>query len=382
FQALADADLQKLVHLDLSGNNISDASVLEPLVALGELRHLLLAENEVANKESYRDDIFEILPQLITVDGFDRDGTEIEVDADEVLSGDDDEGAHYAEGNEESEDEGEDQIEDAEAYNDEDEEEEEEEEEESRATSNRHHVQGDESEDIGSEDENDEEDEEIESGTDSELEDQENRPPMVGGKTSGESRRVDDDDDEEDDDDELDDDEDDEGDVHHQQHQHQHQHQHHEIASGSDDDDDDDDDDEEEDDDEGDEEEGPGLAYLLTEDIPDDNDREFVPTNEGEEESEMESSDEDEYGGLGNNADQSSNTKTNGNHTKRPRSPALASPGDFDHGQAGFDVDGDDSTNGFGMASFDGPATFDDDASHESKRPPVYNMREELKEMH
>ncbi|KAF9993626.1 Acidic leucine-rich nuclear phosphoprotein 32 member, partial [Entomortierella chlamydospora] len=363
FQALADANLQKLVHLDLSGNNISDVSVLEPLVALGELRHLLLAENEVANKESYRDDVFEILPQLITVDGFDRDGTEIEVDADEVLSGDDDEGAHYAEGNAESEeDEGEDQIEDTEAYNDEDEEEEEE--EESRAASNRHHVQGDESEDIGSEDENDEEDEEdeeVESGTDSELEDQENRPPTIGGKTSGESRHADDDD-EEDDDDELDDDEDDEGDVHHQQHQNN------EIVSGSDDDEDDEDE-EEEDEDEGDEEEGPGLAYLLNDDIPDDNDREFVPTNEGEEDSEIESSDEDEYGGLGNNVDQSSNTKTNGNHTKRPRSPALASPGDFDHGQAGFDVDGDDSTNGFGMSSFDGPATFDDDASHESKRP-------------
>ncbi|KAF9395914.1 Acidic leucine-rich nuclear phosphoprotein 32 member, partial [Mortierella sp. AD011] len=363
FQALADANLQKLVLLDLSGNNISDVSVLEPLVALGELRHLLLAENEVANKESYRDDVFEILPQLITVDGFDRDGTEIEVDADEVLSGDDDEGAHYAEGNAESEeDEGEDQIEDTEAYNDEDEEEEEEE-EESRATSNRHHIQGDESEDIGSEDENDEEDEEVESGTDSELEDQENRPPTIGGKTSGESRHADDDDEEEDDDDELDDDEDDESDAHHQQHQNN------EIVSGSDDDEDEEDE-EEEDEDEGDEEEeGPGLAYLLTDDIPDDNDREFVPTNEGEEDSEMESSDEDEYGGLGNNVDQSSNTKTNGNHTKRPRSPALASPGDFDHGQAGFDVDGDDSTNGFGMAPFDGPATFDDDASHESKRP-------------
>ncbi|KAF9106488.1 Acidic leucine-rich nuclear phosphoprotein 32 member, partial [Mortierella sp. AM989] len=370
FEALAKADLQKLAHLDLSGNNISDVSVLEPLVALGNLQHLLLAENEVTSKDNYRHEVFELLPQLITVDGEDRDGTEIEVDEDEIpeviLSDDeDDEGVQYAEGSAGSDgDEGEYQIEDTETNNDEDDERDE---EESQTAPTRRHAQDDESEDIGSENENDEEDEDIESGTDSELEDQENRPPMVGGKTAGESRRVDDDDDEEEDDDELEEDEDDEGEP---QHQHQHHHHHQEIGSGSDDDDDDDEEEEDEEDDEedGDEEDAPGLAYLLTEDIPDENDEEFEPTNEVEEESEMESSDEDEYGGSGNTVDQSS--KTNGNHTKRPRSPALTSSSDFDHGQAvGFDVDGDDSTNGFGMASFDGPATFDDEATHESKRP-------------
>ncbi|KAF8978831.1 hypothetical protein BGZ46_006093 [Entomortierella lignicola] len=344
FEALAAADLQKLALLDLSGNNISDVSVLEPLVELENLQHLLLAENEIASKEKYRDDVFYILPQLITVDGLDRDGTEIEVDEDDVLSADEDE-EQYQEGNAESEeDEGE----------------------------------NNENEDIGGEDVNnsdndddDDDDEEVESGSESEIEDQENRPPTVGGKTSGESRRRDDDDDDEDDDDELDEDE--EFDDQHQQHQHPHQS--HEVLSGSDEEDEEDEDEEEEEEEEEEddveEEEGPGLAYLLTEDIPDENDEEFEPTNEAEEESDMESSDEDEFGNN-NGGDQSSSVnKTNGSHTKRPRSPALASIGDFDHGQAaaGFDVDGDDATNGFGMASFDGPATFDDETTHESKRP-------------
>ncbi|KAK3828363.1 MAG: hypothetical protein J3Q66DRAFT_12216 [Benniella sp.] len=72
FEALAEADLQNLVRLDLSGNKISNLDVLKPLVALGNLQHLSLAENEVAGQNGYRDTVFEILPQLITVDGLDR----------------------------------------------------------------------------------------------------------------------------------------------------------------------------------------------------------------------------------------------------------------------------------------------------------------------
>ncbi|KAG0298495.1 hypothetical protein BGZ98_000180 [Dissophora globulifera] len=340
FNALADANLQSLVLLDLSANKISDVSVLEPLDALGNLQHLLLAENSLAEEENYRDAVFEVLPQLITVDGLDRDGTEIEVD-DEVLSSGDEE-AQYGE--------------------------------------------------------------DPESQSDSELEDQENRPPMAGGKTSSHPHQIDDDeedDDELEEEDEEEDEEDEEfGEVEQRQPnkhlQRQPEQQSQEIGSGSEDDDDDEDDEEDEEDeedDEGDDEddggEGPGLVYLLTDDIPDENDDEFEPGNEVEEDSEIESSDEDEFGSSnsrtgsataarsagatnnGSNHHSSSNNgssnQTNGHPLKRPRSPA----GDFDHGHAaaGFDVDGDDdATNGFGMASFDGPATFDDEGVHESKR--------------
>ncbi|KAG0362909.1 hypothetical protein BC939DRAFT_131353 [Gamsiella multidivaricata] len=377
FEALAEADLQNLVRLDLSGNKISNMNVLQPLDALENLAHILLVDNEIAKADNYRDAVFEILPQLITIDGLDRDGTELDVDDDDIgeaISGDEEED-QYAEGEVEGEDEGEYQIDDAEVGQDEDEDEDEEFDEEAQEG---RPSRDDESEDIGSEDENDEEeerDEDIESNSDSELEDQENRRPMVGGKTAGDSQQIDDD---EEDDDELEDEEDDENAR--QQH-------HQEVGSGSDEEEEEeDDDDEEEDEDEEEEyddpddgeEEGPGLAYLLTDDIPDDNDEEFEPGNEAEEESEIESSDEEEFGSSSahatsrSSAATSTSSNTNGHPTKRPRSPTeTGASGDFDHGQAaaGFDVDGDDTTNGFGMGSFDGPATFDDETTHEAKRP-------------
>ncbi|KAF9194841.1 hypothetical protein BGZ51_007061 [Haplosporangium sp. Z 767] len=367
FEALAEADLQNLVRLDLSGNQITDVSVLAPLDALGNLQHLSLAENEVANQENYRDEVFDILPQLITVDGLDRDGTELEVDDDEaVSSGGED--VHDEENVAEGEDEGEYQIDDAEAdLNDE------EDYEGEGQQSLRHQAGDDESEELGSDDENDDEEEEDEdeeamSDRHSDSDDQEDRP-MVGGKTADSNQLNDD----EEDDDELED-EDEEGIPQ--------QAQHEEIASGSEDEDDEveeeEDEDDEEDMEEDDDEERPGLAYLLADDIQDENDDEFEPGNEVEEDSEIESSDEDEFGTSVApivTASTGSSSSTNGHHPKRPRSPTLLGTGDFDDGQAGdiesasgFDVDGVDATNGFGMAPFDGPATFDEETTHESKR--------------
>ncbi|KAG0230182.1 hypothetical protein B0O80DRAFT_436647 [Mortierella sp. GBAus27b] len=310
FEALAEADLQNLVRLDLSGNKISNLDVLKPLVALGNLQHLMLAENEavVANQDDYRDTVFEILPQLITIDGLDRDGTEIDVDDDvTALSGDED---------------------------------------------------GHDIEDIGS---------------DSDLDDQENRPPVGGkGKSVGHPPRADDD---EEDDDELEDEDDEDDDEEEDEYEGEgtQQHQRGPASDEEEDDDEEVDDDEEEDeeDDEGDdgEEEGsdaPGLAYLLEDNIQDDNDEEFEPTNDVDEPSEMESSDEDE-GGPQSSAAGGSNT--NGHRSKRPRSPSSATgPSEFDQVGDFVDADGDDTTNGFGMAPFDGPATFDDDTTHEAKR--------------
>ncbi|KAF9327291.1 hypothetical protein BGZ91_001529, partial [Linnemannia elongata] len=93
FEALAEADLQSLVLLDLSANNIAEAAALAPLDALENLQHLMLEGNPVAETQGYREAIFEVLPQLISLDSLDRDGTKLDVDEDALPSGD--EGAHY-----------------------------------------------------------------------------------------------------------------------------------------------------------------------------------------------------------------------------------------------------------------------------------------------
>ncbi|KAI1317986.1 hypothetical protein EDD11_007369 [Mortierella claussenii] len=431
FEALAEADLQSLVHLDLSGNKISDVSVLQPLDALGRLQHLVLAENDVANQENYRDAVFNILPQLITVDGLDRDGTDLDVNGDEVLSGDEE--THYAAQGDVDEDDGEDQLADQDDEEDDEEEDDDDDEyEHQQQQQQQQHgqggrvpmrtvqVQGDESEDIGSEDEiDDEEDEDIQSQSDADLEDQENRPPMTGGKTSGNPHRIDDDDEEEREEQDRDDFDDEEYELDNVNVQTARDEQRrmleeHDSDSEVDDEDDEEEEDEvEEDEDEEEEEEeeeeGPGLAMLLADDIPDDNDEEFEPGNELEEESEMESSDEDELGSSNHHAtttttttissvqvsssamdpaallaaaaavptlsedildiNDSINATTNG-HQKRPRSPTLSASTDFDHAAAagGYDVDGDDASNGFDMVSFDGPGSFDDETAHDAKR--------------
>ncbi|KAF9119449.1 hypothetical protein BGW39_000291 [Mortierella sp. 14UC] len=434
FEALAEADLQSLVLLDLSANNIREAAVLAPLDALENLQHLMLEGNPVSETQGYREAVFEVLPQLISLDSMDRDGTKLDVDEDALSSGD--EGAHFP-GNVEDEEEYDNDGGDGEL-----EDEDEDIDEVRQPSSHSRHYQpaGEESEDIGSQDEDDEEEEyegEVKHGSDededSDVESGQERP-MTGGKTTGGYDQGDEDEDLEDEEDEEDEEEDDEDGAHHhhtsqtpQQHQHQHVQEIH--GSGSEDEEDDDDEEEEEEEEEIEEEdeeeeeeeedeEAPGLAYLLTDNIPDENDDEFEPEADPEEESEMESSDEDEYGSgstTNNNikppaatsgaitpaalaalsnissgiivGSSSSSSHINGHSTttptKRPRSPeaddgGIDLTGGFDHGQVGDDVgdgsefvvDGDDDANGFGMASFDGPATFDDDSlTHESKRP-------------
>ncbi|KAF9153287.1 hypothetical protein BG015_003718 [Linnemannia schmuckeri] len=415
FEALAEADLQSLVLLDLSANNIAEAAALAPLDALENLQHLMLEGNPVSETQGYREAIFEVLPQLISLDSLDRDGTKLDVDEDALSSGD--EGAHFPGNNVNDEEDYENDEADAELEDEDDEIDE----EGRRPTSSSHYQghsaggAGDESEDIGSQDEEDDEEEyeaegrrghESDEDEESDVESGSERP-MMGGKTAGGYDQGDEDEDLEEDEEEEDEDEEDEDVAQYQQQhtpattaatpqqllqQHQQQQQAQRIASGSEDEDDDEEEeeeeeenDEDEEEEEEEEEEAPGLAYLLADDIPDENDDEFEPEPEPEEESDMESSDEDEYGSNKASASASSSTavavesssnNTNGHSTtKRPRSPGAEDDdltGGFDHGQVesggGFDVDGEDA-NGFGMASFDGPATFDDDSVHESKRP-------------
>ncbi|XP_012584153.1 PREDICTED: acidic leucine-rich nuclear phosphoprotein 32 family member A isoform X2 [Condylura cristata] len=129
-----------LTHLNLSGNKIKDLSTIEPLKKLENLKSLDLFNCEVTNLNDYRENVFELLPQLTYLDGFDQDDKEApDSDAEAYLEGLDDD--------EEEEDEDEEYYEDAQLVEDEEDEEEEEEEEE----------EGEE-EDVSGEEEEDDED--------------------------------------------------------------------------------------------------------------------------------------------------------------------------------------------------------------------------------
>lgn len=84
----------KLTHLNLSGNRIKDFEELQPLKELEKLEVLDLFNNEVTATENYRDKIFELIPSLKYLDGFDREDTEAPSDEEDEANGggdDDDE---------------------------------------------------------------------------------------------------------------------------------------------------------------------------------------------------------------------------------------------------------------------------------------------------
>lgn len=84
----------KLTHLNLSGNRIKDFDELKPLKELENLEVLDLFNNEVTATENYRDKIFELIPSLKYLDGFDREDTEAPSDEEDEANGggeDDDE---------------------------------------------------------------------------------------------------------------------------------------------------------------------------------------------------------------------------------------------------------------------------------------------------
>ncbi|XP_055631491.1 acidic leucine-rich nuclear phosphoprotein 32 family member A [Toxorhynchites rutilus septentrionalis] len=66
----------KLTHLNLSGNRIKGFEELKPLKELGKLEVLDLFNNEVTMTENYRDKIFELIPSLKYLDGFDKEDAE------------------------------------------------------------------------------------------------------------------------------------------------------------------------------------------------------------------------------------------------------------------------------------------------------------------
>nr|XP_014340423.1 PREDICTED: acidic leucine-rich nuclear phosphoprotein 32 family member B-like isoform X2 [Latimeria chalumnae] len=76
-----------LTHLNLSGNKIKDINTLEPLKKLAGLRSVDLFNCEVTMLNEYRESVFELLPQLTYLDGFDADDQEAP-DSDPEADGD------------------------------------------------------------------------------------------------------------------------------------------------------------------------------------------------------------------------------------------------------------------------------------------------------
>ncbi|XP_069074322.1 acidic leucine-rich nuclear phosphoprotein 32 family member E [Pleurodeles waltl] len=79
-----------LTYLNLSGNKIKDASTVEPLQNLKNLKSLDLFNCEITNQEDYRETIFELLPQITFLDGFDQEDNEAPDSEEEDEDGEDD----------------------------------------------------------------------------------------------------------------------------------------------------------------------------------------------------------------------------------------------------------------------------------------------------
>ncbi|XP_028428362.1 acidic leucine-rich nuclear phosphoprotein 32 family member E-like [Perca flavescens] len=83
-----------LTHLNLSGNKIKDLSSIETLPSLKNLKSLDLYSCEVSALADYRESIFELLPQITFLDGYDQEDNEIpdsEAENDDEDDDDDDE---------------------------------------------------------------------------------------------------------------------------------------------------------------------------------------------------------------------------------------------------------------------------------------------------
>jgi len=112
------AGCPNITHLNLSGNKIKEADTLEPLKSLQKLKTLDLFNCEVTSQEGYRDKVFELLPHLKYLDGFDKDEKECD-DSEDGLGDDDDDDVEHddeEEGGEEEDAEDDDDEEDTEDF--------------------------------------------------------------------------------------------------------------------------------------------------------------------------------------------------------------------------------------------------------------------------
>ena len=115
---------KNLATIKFAANNVKDVSELAVLKDLTNLRNLDLGGNPVAEIEGYRERVFEMFPDLIVLDNYDREGQEyISEDEDDEYGEDEDGDApEGAEGEEDELDEADYDDEDAEDddYGDED----------------------------------------------------------------------------------------------------------------------------------------------------------------------------------------------------------------------------------------------------------------------
>lgn len=66
-----------LTYLNLSGNKIKELSTIEALQNLKNLKSLDLYSCEVSTLDDYRESVFELLPQLTYLDGYDQEDNEV-----------------------------------------------------------------------------------------------------------------------------------------------------------------------------------------------------------------------------------------------------------------------------------------------------------------
>uniref|UniRef100_A0A8D3DAB7 Acidic leucine-rich nuclear phosphoprotein 32 family member n=1 Tax=Scophthalmus maximus TaxID=52904 RepID=A0A8D3DAB7_SCOMX len=76
-----------LTYLNLSGNKIKELSNVEALVNLKNLQSLDLFNCEITSLDDYRESVFELLPQVTYLDGFDHEDNEAPDSEDEDEGG-------------------------------------------------------------------------------------------------------------------------------------------------------------------------------------------------------------------------------------------------------------------------------------------------------
>ncbi|CAK5052135.1 unnamed protein product [Meloidogyne enterolobii] len=76
----------RLRFINLSANKIEEIEALEPFKDLSELKVLDLTDCSVTKLPNYRENVLTLLPQIIYLDGYDRNGRPIPEDFIEPLN--------------------------------------------------------------------------------------------------------------------------------------------------------------------------------------------------------------------------------------------------------------------------------------------------------
>uniref|UniRef100_A0A8C7YL76 Acidic leucine-rich nuclear phosphoprotein 32 family member n=1 Tax=Oryzias sinensis TaxID=183150 RepID=A0A8C7YL76_9TELE len=97
-----------LTHLNLSSNKLKELSSLEPLQSLKALKSLDLYGCDLSSLDDYRERVFQLLPQLTYLDGFDQEDNEAS-DNGEAPSEEEEEAGPPRDDDEEEEDDDEEQ---------------------------------------------------------------------------------------------------------------------------------------------------------------------------------------------------------------------------------------------------------------------------------